>query len=155
MKSLFNGEIAFGFLGGVLFMLLSIGALSYQVEHCGAVGGQTSASDEDQPTKPALPEKSEERRNKISEYNKNNPISCGIVGFVPSVIGMADSHEGFFIEILTLALAAFTAMLWGAGEKQRISSETTAALQRQASEKMGQAQVRAYLAFTEITLTQQ
>jgi hypothetical protein len=49
------------------------------------------------------------------------------------------------VAVFTFTLWRSTLKLWEAGEKQRESNERIAPLQRQSSEKIGEAQVRAYV----------
>ena len=56
------------------------------------------------------------------------------MGFFPSVMDFADKHEGFFVEILTLSLAVFTAMLWVSTEKLWSAGEGQIAIARISAE---------------------
>ena len=86
MRQRFNGELALGFVAGVLTLLFFAGVLSYQVEHCGKIDSYSATGNANDNN--AAPTHNEsERYAKQSEYNDGHPISCGIVGFPTAVIG--------------------------------------------------------------------
>jgi hypothetical protein len=116
MQQRFNGEIALGFVAGVLVILLFIGVSSYQTEHCGKIDSNSSASNAENNS--AAPTHYEpERYAKNPQYNEGHPISCGIVGFPEAIIEYMDLNEGFFVGSFTFALFIATWFLWRSTNK--------------------------------------
>jgi hypothetical protein len=151
MRRWFNGEIAFGFVAGVLTLLFLIGVSSYQVKHCGEVSlNNYTPNTESKINTPTNFEP--DLDTKKSDYDNKHPFSCGLLGLPNAFIGYVDSNEGFFVGLFTAALFIATIFLWQstnrlwiAGERQRESSEHIASLQRESAEKIGEARVRAYI----------
>ena len=80
------------------------------------------------------PKASEARNQEPSDYDKEQPISCGITGIVPAAFSFMDKHEGTFVGSFTGLLFLATMFLW----------LTTSDL-AQVGERIGHAQVRAYV----------
>jgi hypothetical protein len=74
-----NGEIAFGFVMGVLTLLAILTVGSYQFDHCGVIDIYETANSNQTETAASLVN-NEKRRGEIDKYNDSHPISCGVVG---------------------------------------------------------------------------
>lgn len=134
-------EIVLGWFLGILTVLALAGPLSYQAAHCadGQPQHGQSGPRAEHIQAPALQEHSDKGHGKVGHGGKGQPIACGLVGFVPAVIGFMDSHEGFFVGGFTGALVVATILLWRAtnalweaGERQIAHFERTA--ERQAAD---------------------
>jgi hypothetical protein len=137
----FPPEVVLGFLIGILFCLAIAGPLSYQASHCSDANSSQSESAPSGENRqaPTTQKQSDGGHGKIEKHSQNLSIGCGLVGFIPSVIGVMDRHEGFFVGGFTFALFAATialwrstSSLWDAGERQLKHLETTAERQLRA-----------------------
>lgn len=111
MPKWFNSEIAFGFVLGTLVLLSVFGVLSYQTQHCQEVDQHYNGQPANDKT-PTITTNNETRDGPESQYNKKHPISCGIVGIFPAVVGLMDHNEGFFVGAFTAGLFFATIFLW-------------------------------------------
>lgn len=104
-------EIVLGALFGSVLSLFVAGVGSYQAGHCEqaqrTATGQSKSKREFQ-----AGNKTNDGDHRTAEQGKHPPyFGCGALGFVPSLIGFMDSHEGFFVGGFTLVLAIVTAWL--------------------------------------------
>jgi hypothetical protein len=136
MRRLFRGEIALGFLLGVLTLLFLIGASSYQVEHCLKTNSGVKTNPSQNILTPATHD--EDGNSEEERYYNEHSIPCGVIGFPLAVVQFMDHNEGFFVGLFTAALFfatwrlwLSTNKLWEAGEKQLgIATHTMVAGQR-------------------------
>jgi hypothetical protein len=77
---------------------------------------------------------------------------CG-VHFFGDASSAITALATILIAMFTFTLKSATDKLWLAGERQRTSGETIAALQRESYERIGEAQVRAYVNINLATIT--
>lgn len=134
-------EIVLGFFLGVLAFVFLAGPLSYQATNCTDHQSQSSqnAPRAVNPKPPTAHENGEHGDGKVGQSGKGHAVACGLIGFIPSVIGFMDHHEGFFVGGFTSLLFAATMLLWRstnalweAGERQIAHLEGSAERQLRA-----------------------
>jgi hypothetical protein len=92
MDRWFNGEIAFGFVVGVLTLLLLIGVSSYQLERCGEINRDSGAGQAENNRSSPSHHESDGNAEKHGD-DESHPIFCGIASVPDAFIGYMDSHE--------------------------------------------------------------
>jgi hypothetical protein len=125
-----SAEPVLFFLLGIFAFLLVEASMSFHASNCNDPK-QTESPNSKQPNAQTASDNSGDHgQDAKQQYNKTHKIVCGITGLY-GVVGVLDSHEGFFVGIFTFCLFIATLFLWGSTNKLwQASEDQLAATQR-------------------------